>query len=58
VNIVSDPDDTVDREDTGGKYQIFVYADNEMINVATFTGSDGNGYYGSGFTFEVVRDQE
>jgi hypothetical protein len=36
-----------------GVYSIFVYADNEKINLATFTGSDGNGYYGTGYTIHV-----
>ena len=38
-----------------GVYTIFVFADNERINLATFTGSDGNGYYGTGFRFAVRR---
>lgn len=57
VRVVEDPDND-DREYTGGKYEIFVYADNEKVNIATFKGSDGNGYYGSGFTFEVVREEK
>lgn len=37
-----------------GTYRIFVFADNQEINVAEFVGSDGNGYYGSGFSLAVV----
>ena len=35
------------------KYEIFVYADNREINLLTVEGSDGNGYYGTGYTLEV-----
>ena len=38
---------------TVGRYQIFVYADNEKINLATFSGTDGNGYYGTGYRIHV-----
>lgn len=38
-----------------GTYRIFVIADNTEINVAEFVGSDGNGYYGTGFSLTVVR---
>jgi hypothetical protein len=38
-----------------GTYRIFVFADAVEINVAEFVGSDGNGYYGTGFTLTVVR---
>ncbi len=43
----------VDEYDEGGYYRIFVYADNKKINLATFSGSDGNGYYGTGYQIEV-----
>jgi hypothetical protein len=39
----------------GGHWRIFVFADNERINLATFTGDDGNGYYGTGFEVLVKR---
>lgn len=38
-----------------GFYKIFVYAANERINLATFEGSDGNGYYGTGYEIRVRR---
>ncbi len=38
-----------------GAYRIFVFADATEINVAEFVGSDGNGYYGTGFSLTVVR---
>jgi len=36
-----------------GAYRIFVFAGNERINLATFEGSDGNGYYGTGYHIMV-----
>jgi hypothetical protein len=36
-----------------GHYRIFVYAGNERINLATFEGTDGNGYYGTGYWVAV-----
>lgn len=44
-----------DYDDGEGAYRIFVFADNEEINAAEFVGTDGNGYYGTGFTLTVVR---
>lgn len=38
-----------------GHYRVFVFADNEQINLMQFDGSDGNGYYGTGFEI-LVRD--
>lgn len=38
-----------------GHYRIFVYADNQRVNLATFEGTDGNGYYGTGYTIEVCE---
>lgn len=34
-------------------YHLFVFADHRKINLATFEGTDGNGYYGTGFWVEV-----
>lgn len=47
-----------DFDDGEGAYRIFVFADNQEINVAEFLGSDGNGYYGTGFALTVVRPGE
>lgn len=46
--------DDFDSNDDGA-YRIFVFAENEEINVAEFVGSDGNGWYGTGFSLTVVR---
>jgi hypothetical protein len=37
-----------------GFYRIFVFADNAEITVAEFEGTDGNGYYGTGFSLTVI----
>ncbi len=43
-----------DGEDGEGVYKIFVYADNARINLASFEGTDGNGYYGTGYAITVM----
>lgn len=50
----ADPDED-DARDAAGVYQIFVFADAKAINVAEFRGSDGNGYYGTGFSLTVRK---
>jgi hypothetical protein len=57
-----DRDPTGDAYDDGdgddpdaGTYRIFVFADAQEINVAEFVGTDGNGYYGTGFHLTVIR---
>jgi hypothetical protein len=47
------PDDPEDE--WTGYYRVFVFADNQQINLMQFDGSDGNGYYGTGFEL-LVRD--
>ncbi len=50
VEFLDDPD----TDDTDGEgYRIFVFAGNEKINLATFEGTDGNGYYGTGYSVEI-----
>ena len=34
-------------------YRVFVLAQDERFELATFDGDDGSGYYGSGFWFTV-----
>lgn len=41
--------------DYEGWYRIFVVADAAEINIASFEGSDGNGYYGTGYDLWVQR---
>lgn len=38
-----------------GHYRIFVFADNQKINLMQVDGSDGNGYYGTGYELLVRR---
>lgn len=45
------------QESWTGHYRIFVFADDQRINLMQFDGSDGNGYYGTGFEI-LVRDVE
>lgn len=40
-----------------GHYRIFVFADNQQINLMQFDGTDGNGYYGTGFEILVRRPE-
>lgn len=44
----------LDKYGESGVYKIFVYADNTKINLATFEGGDGNGYYGTGYYIHVT----
>lgn len=41
-----------------GVYRIFVFADGVETAVAEFAGSDGNGYYGTGFMLSVVKGDQ
>ncbi len=49
VEFEDEPDLTGQRRPKGGTYRIFVFAGDQRINLATFEGSDGNGYYGTGY---------
>lgn len=40
------------------RYRLFVYAENRRVNLATFEGDDGNGYYGTGFWLEIEDGEE
>ena len=50
--------DYIDSTDTYDdiSYKIFVYAENKKIKVLQVDGSDGNGYYGSGYSI-VVKER-
>lgn len=56
ARVECDPHDDSDPRESGA-YRIFVFADATEINVAEFVGSDGNGYYGTGFELTVVPPQ-
>lgn len=46
------------HEDTNGFYRIFVWAEEERVNIASFEGHDGNGHYGTGWWLTVETDTE
>ena len=50
---IGHPDDPEDK--WTGFYRVFVFAENQQINLMQFDGSDGNGYYGTGFEL-LVRE--
>jgi len=53
VTFIDDPSGD-DYPDGKGYYRIFVFADNKMVNLATFEGTDGNGYYGTGYSIHLA----
>lgn len=53
VGIESNPGGD-DLPNYDGYYRIFVMAENKEITVAQWDGTDGNGYYGTGFSV-IVR---
>ena len=57
VEFLDDPDseDCPGRHDGPGTYKIFVYAENVKVNLATWEGTDSNGYYGTGYEIVVRR---
>ena len=42
-----------DYDKRQGHYSIFVFSENKKINLMRFDGSDGNGYYGTGYRLLV-----
>lgn len=53
VEFEDDPGYDGSDENTG-YYRIFVLAEDRRIKLAEFEGSDGNGYYGTGYWIEVI----
>lgn len=47
-------EDYYDENAAEGVYRIWVFVDNVEIPVAEFVGTDGNGYYGTGFSVYVT----
>ena len=41
----------------GYSYKIFVYAENKEIKILQVDGSDGNGYYGTGYSI-IVKEKD
>jgi hypothetical protein len=52
---VVDETDGSDRYEPDRTYRIFVLAQDQRFELAAFEGNDGNGYYGTGFWFTVVK---
>lgn len=50
------PDDAEYYDDCETTYRIFVYAENQKIKLLEVEGTDGNGYYGTGYWIEVVSE--
>ena len=55
TNVVFHNDPAAYPQEDKGEYSIFVFADNKKINLATFEGHDGNGYYGTGYYITVRK---
>ena len=59
VDVVAESEKVSEWYEGPTKYQIFVLAGHEKINLMTIDGDDGNGYYGIGYELLVVEgDQE
>lgn len=50
------PTDENNYDDTS--YKIFVFCEDTRINLLDVTGSDGNGYYGTGYTIKVINTKK
>ena len=61
-NVITDVEFVTDEEDeweADKSYKIFVYAENQRIKIAQIDGSDGSGYYGTGYSIYVtLRDEK
>lgn len=53
VLFVRDDDVSLDPEINDTSYKIFVYAEDSMIKLLQVDGTDGNGYYGTGYEIAV-----
>lgn len=59
VEVTDDDLDGVDgrgHENEARRYSVFVFADNQRINLIEVEGTDGNGCYGTGFRIVVEAD--
>ena len=53
TNVEFTCDSTDDKYDEDYSYKIFVYAEDQKIKILQVDGSDGNGYYGTGYSINV-----
>ena len=58
VEFVNDHDDSDDDEEYYQHYRIFVIADGMTTELLDVYGTDGNGYYGTGYTIDVYIPDE
>ena len=58
VEFVNDHDDSDDDEEYYQHYRIFVIADGMTTELLDVYGTDGNGYYGTGYTIDVYIPEE
>lgn len=60
-NVITNVEFTCDNDDSecgGTSYKIFVYAENKRIKIVQVDGTDGNGYYGTGYSIIVKKKFE
>ena len=48
----------IDDEYDDTSYRIFVYAEDKRIKILQVDGTDGNGYYGTGYSIRVREKSE
>lgn len=48
-------EDVLDKESDDTSYKIFVFCEDTRIKLLQVDGSDGNGYYGTGYTIMVKQ---
>lgn len=58
TNVEFDCDGDVANEDDDTSYKIFVFCEDTRIKLLQVDGSDGNGYYGTGYTIKVKQKEE
>ncbi len=58
VEFVNDHDDSDDDEEYYQHYRIFVIADGVTTELLDVYGTDGNGYYGTGYKIDVYIPDE
>ena len=55
THVELDNDDVEPVDERDRSYRIFVYAGEQKVNLVQVDGSDGNGYYGTGYSIKVRR---
>lgn len=57
TNVVVEMEEEDDSIEPDCTYRLFVISGEDKVNLATFEGTDGNGYYGTGFWIEVMAPE-